>query len=86
MNNIGLKSKLIIFYTTLKEVFLSSLPLAAIIIIVCGFIAPLDNMSDYVKLIVGYVSVVLGQTLFLDGLNITRSGSMDCCHFTIDSK
>lgn len=71
MNNIGLKSKLIIFSTTLKEVFLSSLPLAAIIIIVCGFIAPLDNMSDYVKLIAGYVSVVLGQTLFLDGLNIS---------------
>jgi hypothetical protein len=71
MNNMNLKSKITIFYSTLKEVFLSSLPLAAIIIIVCCFIAPLDNMYDYVKLIVGYLSVVLGQTLFLDGLNIS---------------
>lgn len=71
MNNLNLKSKLIIYTTTLKEVFISSLPLAAIIIIVCGFIAPLDNMSGYVKLIVGYVSVVLGQSLFLVGLNIS---------------
>ena len=67
----NLKSKLTIFTTTLKEVFLSSLPLAAIIIIVCGFIAPLDNRSDYMKLAVGYASVVIGQTLFLDGLNIS---------------
>ncbi len=64
-------SKLSIFITTLMEVFVSSLPLAAIIIIVCGFIAPMDNPSDYVKLIVGYVSVVLGQALFLYGLNIS---------------
>jgi hypothetical protein len=71
MNSIDIKSKLSIFSTTLKEVFLSSIPLAGIIIIVCGFIAPLDSMSDYVKLIVGYVSVVLGQTLFLNGLNIS---------------
>ncbi|WP_313129667.1 DUF1538 domain-containing protein [Anaerocolumna sp.] len=71
MNKIDIKGKLSIFSTTLKEVFLSSLPLAGIIIIVCGFIAPLDSMSDYVKLIVGYVSVVLGQTLFLNGLNIS---------------
>ncbi len=71
MNNMNLKSKLNIFATTLKEVFISSLPLAAIIIIVCGFIAPLNSMKDYIKLIVGYASVVLGQTLFLDGLNIS---------------
>ncbi len=71
MNNLNLKSKLSIFATTLKEVFISSLPLAIVIIIVCGFIAPLDNMSDYVKLFVGYISVVFGQTLFLDGLNIS---------------
>lgn len=67
----NLKSKLSIFFNTLKEVFLSSLPLAAIIIIVCGFIAPLDSISAYLKLIIGYASVVLGQTLFLDGLNIS---------------
>lgn len=71
MYNMNLKSKLTIFASTLKEVFLSSLPLAAIIIIVCGFIAPLNNRSDYIKLIVGYFSVVLGQTLFLDGLNLS---------------
>lgn len=71
MKKINLKSKLNIFTSTLKEVFISSLPLAAIMIIVCGFIAPLDNLSDYIKLIVGYASVVFGQTLFLDGLNIS---------------
>jgi hypothetical protein len=59
------------FINTLKEVFLSSLPLAAIIIIVCGFVAPMKNTADYVKLIVGYASVVLGQALFLEGLNIS---------------
>lgn len=56
---------------TLKEVFFSSLPLAAVIIIVCGFIAPLENLSDYVKLIVGYLCVVFGQSLFLVGLDIS---------------
>ena len=71
MKKINLKSKLNIFASTLKEVFISSLPLAAIIIIVCGFIAPLDSMSDYIKLIIGYASVVFGQALFLDGLNIS---------------
>jgi hypothetical protein len=71
MNNLKLKSKLAIFSTTLREVFISSLPLAIIIIIVCVFIAPLSNQSDYIKLIVGYLSVVVGQTVFLIGLNIS---------------
>ncbi len=71
MNNLNLKSKLAIFNTTLKEVFISSLPLAIIIIIVCVFIAPLNNHSDYIKLIVGYFSVVVGQSVFLIGLNIS---------------
>ncbi len=31
----------------------------------------MENTTDYVKLIVGYVSVVVGQSLFLDGLNIS---------------
>lgn len=53
----------------LKETFLASIPLALIIIVVCGFIAPMENMFDYLKLIIGYVSVVLGQTLFLVGLD-----------------
>ncbi|HOP92690.1 MAG TPA: DUF1538 domain-containing protein [Acetivibrio thermocellus] len=71
MKKLNLKSKLAIFATTLKEVFISSLPLAAIMIIVCGFIAPLDSGAEYVKLFVGYASVVFGQALFLDGLNIS---------------
>jgi Protein of unknown function (DUF1538). len=71
MTKFNLKSKLAIFNTTLKEVFISSLPLAIIIIIVCVFIAPLNNRSDYTKLIVGYLSVVLGQAIFLIGLNIS---------------
>ncbi len=71
MNFSNLKSKLTIFNTTLKEVFLSSLPLAIIIIIVCVFIAPLTNKADYIKLIVGYFSVVVGQAVFLIGLNIS---------------
>lgn len=56
---------------TLKEVFLSSLPLAAVIIIVCVFIAPLENAADYVKLAVGYLGVVFGQALFLVGLDVS---------------
>ncbi len=71
MNNLNLKSKLTILNTTLREVFLSSLPLAIIIIIVCVFIAPLNSQSDYIKLIVGYLSVVVGQAVFLVGLNIS---------------
>ncbi len=71
MNHLNLKSKFTILTTTLKDVFISSLPLAIIIIIVCGFIAPLETKSEYMKLIVGYISVVLGQTIFLDGLNIS---------------
>ncbi len=59
------------FSNTLKAVFISSLPLAAVIIIVCVFVAPMENKGDYIKLIVGYTSVVLGQSLFLDGLSIS---------------
>lgn len=71
MKQFDLKKRFKILLATLKEVFISSLPLAAIIIIVCGFIDPLDSFSEYVKLIVGYVSVLVGQALFLDGLNIS---------------
>jgi hypothetical protein len=59
------------FLRTLKEVFFSSLPLAAIIIVVCGFVAPMENFFDYVKLAVGYAGVVFGQVLFLIGLDIS---------------
>ncbi len=54
---------------TLKEVLLSSLPLAIIIIIVCVFIAPMENPTNYIKLFMGYASVVLGQSFFLVGLD-----------------
>lgn len=53
----------------LKETFLSSIPLALVIIVVCGFIAPMENVLDYFKLIIGYISVIVGQTLFLVGLD-----------------
>jgi hypothetical protein len=55
----------------LKETFLSSLPLAAVIIIVCGIIAPMQDISGYLKLSVGYAGVVIGQALFLVGLDIS---------------
>ena len=54
-----------------QETFLASLPLAVIIIIVCCFVAPLENSGDYLKLLIGYVGVVIGQSLFLVGLDIS---------------
>lgn len=59
-----MKSK---FFQTVKETFLSSLPLA-VIIVICLFIAPLESVYDYLKIIVGYVCVVFGQAMFLVGL------------------
>ena len=53
--------------STIKETFISSLPLAAIILI-CLVFTPLENPSDYLKIGVGYLSVVIGQALFLVGL------------------
>ena len=53
----------------LKETFFASLPLAAIIIIVCGFIAPMPSLFDYLKLVIGYAGVVVGQSIFLIGLD-----------------
>jgi len=55
----------------LKETFLASLPLAAIIIVVCCVIAPMPDPYDYVKLLIGYVGVVVGQSIFLVGLDIS---------------
>ncbi|MDL2317884.1 DUF1538 domain-containing protein [Eubacteriales bacterium OttesenSCG-928-A19] len=55
----------------LKETFIASSPLAAIIIIVCGFVAPMQSAGDYVKLFIGYAGVVVGQALFLVGLDIS---------------
>lgn len=54
-------------FQTIKETFLSSLPLA-VIIIICLCIMPLSTPTDYLKIIVGYACVVLGQAMFLVGL------------------
>ncbi len=53
---------------TVKDTFLSSLPLVAIIA-VCLCISPLEGFGEYMKLLVGYLSVVVGQALFLVGLD-----------------
>ncbi len=53
---------------TIKETFVSSLPLAAIII-VCLLLSPMEEPLNYIKLIIGYASVVVGQALFLVGLD-----------------
>lgn len=55
------------FLQTVQETFLASLPLA-VIIIICLCIAPLNSLADYLKIIAGYICVVLGQTMFLVGL------------------
>lgn len=54
---------------TLKETFLTSLPLIIIVLLVTVFLAPFDNAFDYIRLGVGYIGIVLGQSLFLIGLN-----------------
>ena len=56
------------FLQTMKETFVASLPLA-VIIVICLFFAPLDKPIDYVKIAVGYVCIVIGQSLFLSGLD-----------------
>ncbi len=53
---------------TIKETFISSIPLAAIII-VCLCISPMEDPANYLKLLLGYFSVVVGQALFLVGLD-----------------
>ncbi|MCL2211851.1 MAG: DUF1538 domain-containing protein [Treponema sp.] len=55
----------------LKETFIASLPLAVITIIVCCFVAPMKNMFDYIKLFIGYSGVVVGQSVFLIGLDVS---------------
>ncbi len=53
---------------TIKETFLSSLPLVAVIAI-CLIVSPLSDPSGYLKMAIGYVSVVVGQAFFLVGLD-----------------
>ena len=55
----------------LRQTFMTSLPLLAIMLIVTVFVAPFDDPAHYMQLGVGYVGVVLGQSLFLIGLNIS---------------
>jgi hypothetical protein len=55
----------------LKETLFTSLPLAAVIVVVCGFVAPMRDTFDYIKLVIGYAGVVVGQSLFLVGLDIS---------------
>ena len=57
--------------TTLKETFLMSLPLVAIMLAVLIFVEPFERTYDYVRLAVGYVGVVIGQSLFLYGLELS---------------
>ena len=65
MKEIYMRSK---FLLTVKDTFLSSLPLA-VIIVICLLVAPLPSAVDYVKIVIGYVCVVLGQAMFLVGLD-----------------
>lgn len=53
---------------TLRDTFLSSLPLAIVMLVMCVFVAPMENALDYVKMVIGYVFVVVGQSMFLVGL------------------
>lgn len=56
------------FLQTVLETFYSSVPLA-VIIVGCLFIAPLNSPMDYLKIIIGYACVIVGQSLFLVGLD-----------------
>lgn len=55
------------FLQTVRETLLSSLPLA-LIIAVCLFISPPESTAEYMKILIGYLSVVFGQSLFIVGL------------------
>ena len=52
----------------IKDTFISSLPLAGIIA-VCLILSPLEDSGNYIKILIGYVSVIIGQALFLMGLD-----------------
>jgi len=56
---------------TLKETFLMSLPLVVIMLIVLIFVEPFERTYDYVRLTVGYAGVIIGQSLFLYGLELS---------------
>ena len=52
---------------TIKDTFIASFPLA-IIIALCLIFSPLDSADKYFKILIGYSSVIVGQSLFLVGL------------------
>ena len=53
----------------LKEVFIASLPLLAIMIVVIGIAFPLQDPAQNIQIIIGYIGVVIGQAIFLVGLD-----------------
>ncbi len=53
---------------TIKDTFYSTLPLA-VIIIICLIIRPLNGLNNYLAIVIGYLSVIIGQALFLVGLD-----------------
>ncbi len=55
---------------TLKDTVISSLPLA-VIIIICLLISPMENPMNYLKIFIGYVAVIVGQSFFLVGLDLS---------------
>lgn len=55
------------FFKIAKETFFSSIPLA-LIIILCILVKPLNSNIEYFKIILGYICVLFGQTLFIIGL------------------
>lgn len=57
------------FIRYLKESFVSSLPLLAIIVLVTVFIFPVTNSEEIIQLVIGYSGVVIGQAIFLVGLD-----------------
>jgi len=54
-----------------KETFFMSLPLVGVMAVVLIFVAPFEDTFDYIRLGVGYIGVVIGQSLFLLGLNVS---------------
>lgn len=57
------------FLRYLKDVFISSLPLLAVIVLVTMIIFPVKTSGEVMQLVVGYVGVVIGQAIFLVGLD-----------------
>ncbi|HNX16261.1 MAG TPA: DUF1538 domain-containing protein [Bacilli bacterium] len=53
----------------LREVFFSSLPLIVVVVIVTVFAFPLKNPNGYWQIGIGYVMVLVGQAVFLTGLD-----------------